>query len=152
RIPARRSGRGRAAAWGLCAGLRPDHHAAGRRSLPARRDCLSQDDGRAGALRGRAHRCRSARARGAACRAAEAGPALTRASGGSLADGTTRRLSTEGADPLLLAGVTDANMLELERLLVLKVSSARDALALSGTVEQLERGIPVVQGMIDLVH
>jgi len=69
-----------------------------------------------------------------------------------LADETTHRLSTEGADPLLLAGVNDANMLELERLLGLKVSSRGDALALSGTAEQLERGIPVVQGMIDLVR
>jgi phosphate starvation-inducible PhoH-like protein len=69
-----------------------------------------------------------------------------------LADDSTHRLSTEGADPLLLAGVNDANMLELERLLGLRVSFRGDALALSGTAEQLERGVPVVQGMIDLVR
>jgi hypothetical protein len=54
-----------------------------------------------------------------------------------LADDSTHRLSTEGADPLLLAGVNDANMLELERLLGLRVSFRGDALALSGTAEQL---------------
>ena len=69
-----------------------------------------------------------------------------------MADDSTHRLSTEGADPLLLAGVNDANMLELERLLGLRVSFRGDALALSGTAEQLERGVPVVQGMIDLVR
>jgi phosphate starvation-inducible PhoH-like protein len=69
-----------------------------------------------------------------------------------LADDSTHRLSTEGADPLLLAGVNDANMLELERLLGLRVSFRGDALALTGSAEQLERGVPVVQGMIDLVR
>ena len=69
-----------------------------------------------------------------------------------MADDSTHRLSTEGADPLLLAGVNDANMLELERLLGLRVSFRGDALALTGTAEQLERGVPVVQGMIDLVR
>jgi phosphate starvation-inducible PhoH-like protein len=69
-----------------------------------------------------------------------------------LADDSTHRLSTEGADPLLLAGVNDANMLELERLLGLRVSFRGDALALTGTAEQLERAVPVVQGMIDLVR
>ncbi|HEU4830208.1 MAG TPA: PhoH family protein [Gemmatimonadales bacterium] len=69
-----------------------------------------------------------------------------------MADDSTHRLSTEGADPLLLAGVNDANMLELERLLGVRVSFRGDALALSGTAEQLERGVPVVQGMIDLVR
>ncbi len=69
-----------------------------------------------------------------------------------MADDSTHRLSTEGADPLLLAGVNDANMLELERLLGLRVSFRGDALALTGTAEQLERGVPVGQGMIDLVR
>ena len=52
-----------------------------------------------------------------------------------MADDSTHRLSTEGADPLLLAGVNDANMLELERLLGLRVSFRGDALALTGTAE-----------------
>ncbi|MGE5926706.1 MAG: PhoH family protein [Gemmatimonadota bacterium] len=69
-----------------------------------------------------------------------------------MADDSTHRLSTEGADPLLLAGVNDANMLELERLLGLRVSFRGDALALTGSADQLERGVPVVQGMIDLVR
>jgi phosphate starvation-inducible PhoH-like protein len=69
-----------------------------------------------------------------------------------VADDSTQRLSTEGADPLLLAGVNDANLLELERLLGLRVSFRGDALALSGSGDQLERAVPVVQGMIDLVR
>ncbi|HEU5051130.1 MAG TPA: PhoH family protein [Gemmatimonadales bacterium] len=69
-----------------------------------------------------------------------------------MADETTQRLSTEGADPLLLAGVNDANLLELERLLGFRVSFRGDALAVTGTADQLERGVPIVQGMIDLVR
>ena len=69
-----------------------------------------------------------------------------------MADETTHRISTEGADPLLLAGVNDANILELERALGMRVSFRGDALSLSGTAEQLERALPIVQGMIDLVR
>ena len=69
-----------------------------------------------------------------------------------MADELTHRLSTEGADPLLLTGVNDANLLELERALGLRVSLRGDALALSGSAEQVERGTPVVQGLIDLVR
>jgi phosphate starvation-inducible PhoH-like protein len=69
-----------------------------------------------------------------------------------VADESTHRISTEGADPLLLAGVNDANLLELERALGLRVAFRGDAIALSGTTEQLERAVPVVQGMIDLVR
>ena len=69
-----------------------------------------------------------------------------------MADESTHRISTEGADPLLLAGVNDANLLELERALGLRVAFRGDAIALSGTTEQLERAVPVVQGMIDLVR
>ena len=34
---------------------------------------------------------------------------------GTTHDDATQRLSIEGADPLLLAGVNDANLMELER-------------------------------------
>jgi phosphate starvation-inducible PhoH-like protein len=55
-----------------------------------------------------------------------------------LADDVTHRVSTEGADPLLLTGVNDANLLELERALGLRVSYRGDAMVLTGTAAQLE--------------
>ena len=64
----------------------------------------------------------------------------------------THRLSTEGADPLLLAGVNDANLVELQRQLGLKLAFRGDSIALSGSTEQLERATPVVQGLIDLAR
>jgi phosphate starvation-inducible PhoH-like protein len=69
-----------------------------------------------------------------------------------LADDVTHRVSTEGADPLLLTGVNDANLLELERALGLRVSYRGDAMVLTGTAAQLERATPVVQGLIDLAR
>ena len=69
-----------------------------------------------------------------------------------MTDDATHRLSTEGADPLLLAGVADANLLELQRSLGVRVGFRGDTLTLTGTVEQIERATPVVQGMIDLAR
>jgi phosphate starvation-inducible PhoH-like protein len=69
-----------------------------------------------------------------------------------LADDVTQRISTEGADPLLLAGVNDANLNELQRALAVRVSFRGDTLTLSGPADQIERASPVVQGMIDLVR
>jgi phosphate starvation-inducible PhoH-like protein len=69
-----------------------------------------------------------------------------------LADEATHRLSAEGADPLLLTGVNDANLLELERALGLRVSYRGDAMVLTGSNDQLERATPVVQGLIDLAR
>ncbi len=69
-----------------------------------------------------------------------------------MADETTHRVSTEGADPLLLTGVNDANLLELERALGLRVSYRGDAMVLTGTAAQLERAAPVVQGLVDLAR
>ena len=69
-----------------------------------------------------------------------------------MADDVTHRVSTEGADPLLLTGVNDANLLELERALGLRVAYRGDAMVLTGTAAQLERATPVVQGLIDLAR
>jgi phosphate starvation-inducible PhoH-like protein len=70
-----------------------------------------------------------------------------------VADDITHRVSTEGADPLLLAGVNDANLVELQRLLAgLRVAFRGDNLSLTGTTEIIERATPVVQGMLDLVR
>jgi len=69
-----------------------------------------------------------------------------------VSDETTQRISTEGADPLLLAGVNDANLLEVERLLGVRVSFRGDALTVSGTPEQVDRASAVVQGLVDLAR
>jgi phosphate starvation-inducible PhoH-like protein len=62
------------------------------------------------------------------------------------------RLSTEGADPLLLGGVNDVNLLELQRALGVRATLRGDTLTLGGTLEQIERATPVVQGLIDLAR
>jgi phosphate starvation-inducible protein PhoH and related proteins len=67
-------------------------------------------------------------------------------------DDTQSRLSAEGADPLLFAGVNDANLLELQRTLGVRVSYRGDAVTLSGPAEQIERATPVVQGLLDLAR
>ena len=69
-----------------------------------------------------------------------------------MTDDSSTKLSAEGADPLLLAGVGDANLLELQRSLGVRVGFRGDTLTIGGTVEQLERATPVVQGMIDLAR
>ncbi len=67
-------------------------------------------------------------------------------------DDIQHRLSTEGADPLLLAGVNDANLLALERALGVRVSLRGDAITLGGNYEQVERATGVVQAMLDLTR
>jgi len=69
-----------------------------------------------------------------------------------LSDDVTHRLSTEGADPLLFAGVNDANLQELQRTLGVRVSFRGDALALTGSTEQVDRATAVVQGLLDLAR
>ena len=44
-----------------------------------------------------------------------------------MADDHHHRLSAEGADPLLFAGVNDANLLELQRTLGVRISFRGDA-------------------------
>jgi phosphate starvation-inducible PhoH-like protein len=62
------------------------------------------------------------------------------------------KLSVEGADPLLLAGVNDANLLEVQRALGVRASLRGDTLSVAGTVEQVERAVPVLQGMIEMAR
>jgi phosphate starvation-inducible PhoH-like protein len=64
-------------------------------------------------------------------------------------DDIVHRLNVEGADPLSLAGVNDANLHELARLLGVRVSLRGDVLSLAGPLEAVERAVPVAQGMID---
>jgi len=67
-----------------------------------------------------------------------------------VSDGTvTHKLNTEGADMLSLAGVNDANLIELARLTGAKVSLRGDALTLSGSSGSVERATPLAQRMVD---
>jgi len=73
-------------------------------------------------------------------------------SGGSApgaAEQVTQRLSTEGADLLTLAGVADANLLELQKLFPVRVTLRGDAMALTGPVDAVDKALPVAQRMID---
>lgn len=69
-----------------------------------------------------------------------------------MSDDTSVKLSAEGIDPLLLTGVNDANLAELQRALGVRVSFRGDIVTLAGTAEQLERAAPVVQGVIELAR
>ena len=62
------------------------------------------------------------------------------------------RLETEGADPLMLAGVNDCNVQELVRLFGIRVVLRGDHLILSGEPGAVERSVPVVQHMIELAR
>jgi phosphate starvation-inducible PhoH-like protein len=68
------------------------------------------------------------------------------------ANDVVHRLATEGADPLLLGGVNDVNLLELQRALGVRATLRGDTLTLGGTLEQIERATPVAQGLIDLAR
>jgi phosphate starvation-inducible PhoH-like protein len=69
-----------------------------------------------------------------------------------MADELTQRLSVEGADPLLLAGVNDVNLTELERATGARVSLRGDTLTLMGGHDQVERAAGVVQGLLDIAR
>jgi phosphate starvation-inducible protein PhoH and related proteins len=62
------------------------------------------------------------------------------------------RLSAEGADPLLLAGVNDSHLMELARVCGCRVVLRGEHLLLSGSLEEIERVVPVAQHMIDLAR
>jgi len=62
------------------------------------------------------------------------------------------RINTEGADPLLLAGVNDQNLLELQRAFGIKAALRGDWLNVSGTSEQIEEATPILQAMLDLAR
>jgi phosphate starvation-inducible PhoH-like protein len=69
-----------------------------------------------------------------------------------MTDDIQHRLSTEGADPLLLAGINDANLIELQRSTGARVVLRGDMIVLGGSSEQVERANPVVQGMLELAR
>jgi phosphate starvation-inducible PhoH-like protein len=65
---------------------------------------------------------------------------------------TLRRVSTEGADLLTLAGVNDANLVELSRLFGVRVALRGDALSISGPGELVDRAAPVGQRMVEVAR
>jgi phosphate starvation-inducible PhoH-like protein len=65
---------------------------------------------------------------------------------------TQHRISAEGADPLLFAGVNDANLQELQRTLGIRIMFRGDAVTVTGPGEQVERALPIVQGLLDLAR
>ncbi len=70
-----------------------------------------------------------------------------------MANGETiveHRLDAEGADPLMLTGVNDRNMQELARLFGIRLVLRGDHLILSGSLEAVERAVPVCQHLIEL--
>ena len=69
-----------------------------------------------------------------------------------MTDDSSLRLSTEGVDPLLIAGVNDANLMELQRSLGVRLSFRGDVLTLVGAPDQVERATAVVQGVIELAR
>lgn len=62
------------------------------------------------------------------------------------------RISAEGADPLALSGVNDANLNELARRAGLRVFLRDDHIVLSGPLEGVERAVPVAQHMVEIAR
>lgn len=62
------------------------------------------------------------------------------------------RLDTEGADPLMLAGVNDRNMHEVSKLFSVRVVLRGNHLVLTGDLPAVERAVAVVQHMVELAR
>jgi phosphate starvation-inducible PhoH-like protein len=64
----------------------------------------------------------------------------------------THRLSAEGADPLTLVGVNDANLVALERVTGVRATLRGDQLTLGGDIDAVERATKIVSAMIDIAR
>ncbi|OLD02401.1 MAG: phosphate starvation-inducible protein PhoH [Gemmatimonadetes bacterium 13_1_40CM_3_69_22] len=69
-----------------------------------------------------------------------------------MSDDVIHRLSTEGVDPLSLAGVNDGNLVELAKRLGVRVSLRGDTLTLQGSAGAVERAAQVAQALVDLAR
>lgn len=67
-------------------------------------------------------------------------------------DDTRVSLNAEGADPLLFAGINDANLAELQRALGVRVSQRGDIVTVIGNADQMVRAQPVVQALLDMAR
>jgi phosphate starvation-inducible protein PhoH and related proteins len=61
----------------------------------------------------------------------------------------TQKISTEGADPLTLAGVNDGNLVELARLGGVKIALRGDTMTISGVADFVERSVAIANRMIE---
>ena len=61
----------------------------------------------------------------------------------------TQKISTEGADPLTLAGVNDGNLVELSRLGGVKVTLRGDTMTLAGPSDFVDRAAGIATRMIE---
>ena len=64
-------------------------------------------------------------------------------------DTITQRLNVEGADPLTLSGVNDANLTELAKQTGARVALRGDVLTVSGPSESVDKAAQIAQRMID---
>jgi len=64
----------------------------------------------------------------------------------------SHRISSEGADPLALAGVNDANLVVLEESTGVRVSMRGEQLTLAGELEAVEQVSRVVRAMVEVVR
>ncbi len=70
-----------------------------------------------------------------------------------MSDGSvTQKLSTEGADMLTLAGVNDANLVELSRLGGVRVALRGDTMTITGPQEFVDRAAGIAQRMIEVAR
>jgi phosphate starvation-inducible PhoH-like protein len=64
----------------------------------------------------------------------------------------THRVSAEGADPLALAGINDAHLVELARATGARIALRGDQVVLAGELEGVERATPLVTALVDLAR
>lgn len=69
-----------------------------------------------------------------------------------MSETVTHRLTADGADPVLLTGVNDANLTELERETGARVSVRGDQMLLAGELAAVERATRVASAMIDIAR
>jgi phosphate starvation-inducible PhoH-like protein len=64
-------------------------------------------------------------------------------------DTVTQKISTEGADPLTLAGINDGNLVELSRLSSVKVTLRGDTMTIVGQPDSVGRAAGIATRMIE---
>jgi phosphate starvation-inducible PhoH-like protein len=69
-----------------------------------------------------------------------------------MSDRVTHRISAEGADPLALAGVNDANLLLVEKATGARVSLRGEQITVAGELEAVELAARVTSAMVDLAR
>ncbi|HEX8945546.1 MAG TPA: PhoH family protein, partial [Gemmatimonadaceae bacterium] len=64
-------------------------------------------------------------------------------------DTVTQKISTEGADPLTLAGINDGNLVELSRLSSVKVTLRGDTMTIVGPADSVGRAAGIAARMVE---